>query len=299
MNTKNNPARADALTGILAALAAFVIWGLSVVFYKGLQQVPASEIIAHRILWSLVFTSAYLLARGRLGEVKRGLTQPATLARLLLSSLLVSINWGVFVWAVGHEQVVEASLGYFMLPLLSVAIGFILLGERLNRMQTLSVALVTLAIASQILVLGVVPLVSLTLAFSFAFYSLVRKKVAIAPTPGLLVEIILLSLPALAYVLYLETIGAGHFTADLSTSALLVLTGPMTAVPLVLYALAVRRLRMITVGLIFYVNPTLQFLLGALLYNEAVSDFKLASFTLIWLALALFMYDAYRRETNH
>ncbi len=295
--TREQAARKTAFWGILAALAAFLIWGASVVFFKALQRVPAPEIIAHRVIWSVLWTGLYLAWRGRLSEVRAALQDRRTALTLTLTSILISLNWGVFVWAVTHGRVVEAALGYFMLPLISVAIGFVLLRERLNGAQTLAVLLALIAVLAQSFAIGTIPWVALSLALLFAFYGFARKTLPIGSSPGLMVEVLVLGVPALGYLVYLELEGVGHFAHSGSwITGLLLATGPLTAIPLILYAESVKRLRMVTVGLIFYVNPIVQFLIGAMIYGEPVSEFKLGTFALIWAALAIFAWDALRTE---
>ena len=290
-------ARRAGLLGILAALGAYCIWGVSVIFFKALAHVPASEIIAHRVIWSVVFTGMYLAWRGRCDEVASAVKNRRALATLFVTSLLISFNWGIFVWAIAQARIVEAALGYFMLPLVSVAIGYVLLREKLNSAQMIAVVLALIAVTAQTIAIGTLPWVAVSLALLFAFYGFIRKKISIGSSPGLFVEVLLLCLPALGYLVYLDSQGAAHFIHDGGwTSFLLVMTGPMTAVPLILFAEAVRRLRLVSVGLIFYLTPTIQFLIGAGLYGEPVSDFRLGTFALIWIALCIFTWDAIRAE---
>ena len=289
-------AHKTALWGVVAALGAYLIWGTSTILYKWLDHVPASEIIAHRIVWSILFAGLYLLWRGRMGEVRAALGSRKTALTLLLTSILISLNWGVFVWAIARERTVEAAFGYFILPLLSVAIAYVLLGEKLNRAQMIAVGLAAIAVSAQMLAIDVFPWAGLSLAVLFAFYGFIRKKLDVGASPGMFIEVALLGLPAAAYIAYREYIGAGQFLSDGRTAALLFFTGPVTAIPLILYAEAVRRLRMVTVGLIFYINPTVQFLIGAVIFAEPVSGFRLATFALIWIALGIFAMDALRAE---
>lgn len=289
-------ARRRASLGVAAALGAYLIWGLSVIYYKWLHNVPASEVIAHRVVWSVIVIGIYLAWRGRLGEVRAGLTNARTAVTLFVTSLLISFNWVIFVWAIGEDRVVEAALGYFMQPLVAVAIGYLLLRETANGAQIVAITLAAIAVAAQTIALDALPWVAVSLALLFAFYGFARKRLTIGSSPGLFIEVLILSPLALGYIFYLEWTGAGHFLADGQTIFLLLLTGPVTAIPLILFAESVRRLRMITVGLIFYINPTVQFLIGAVLYSEPVSGFRLATFILIWIALGIFIWDAVMRE---
>ena len=294
--SEHNERRA-AILGIGAALGAYLIWGVSVIFFKYLKTVPAGEVIAHRIIWSALFTGLYLFWRGRFGEIRQALGLRKTALTLAATSILIRLNWGIFVWAVAHARIVEAALGYFMLPLISVAIGFVLLGEKLNRAQMVAVTLALIAVAAQTYGLGLLPWVSVTLSLLFAIYGFARKQVSVGSSPGLFIEVLLLTLPALGYLAFLAAISKSHFLTDgPQISILLILTGPITAIPLILFAEAVRRLRLVTVGLIFYIAPTVQFLVGTLIYGEPVSGFRLATFILIWIALAIIATDAVRAE---
>ena len=279
------------LFGFAAALGAYGIWGLAVLFFKLLEAVPATEIIAPRTPGAVVFAALWLLARGRRGGVRPAVADPAVIFRLLASAVLIAGNWLIFVWAVSQARVLEVSFGYFINPLVNVALGFVLLGERFSRLQGIAIAVAALAVAVQATGLTGFPWVSLALAFSFAFYGFLRKTVAVKPTPGLFADPPV-RLPQAPPVLGgLDVSGTGHFLADPGRTVLLVLTGIITALPLVLFATGARRLPLSTVGILQYLAPSLHFLLAVFAFGEPLSPTRLVSFAIIWLSLAIFAAD--------
>jgi chloramphenicol-sensitive protein RarD len=279
--------------GVLSALGAFLIWGLSPLYYRAVGAAPALEIIAHRALWSLLFT---LLLIGFSGQVRvfiRLFSDYRILLILLLSSLLVSVNWLGFIWAVNNGKALEASMGYFIMPIVMVLLGRLFLDERLNRNQLLSLLLVCLGVLNLLIALRQLPWIALLLAISFGFYSLVRKKVAVSALVGLTMECLILAPLALGYLLFLEQRGTLVFaTRGVDLDLLLIGSGLITALPLILFTSASKRLRLGTVGLLQYLNPTCQFLLAVFLFNEPFSQHHLNTFILIWLGLAVFTLDS-------
>lgn len=289
------PAFSDTHRGLAAASGAFFIWGLLPLYMRALDAVPALEIMLHRLLWCCAFVIALLALRRTLGRFTAVFRQPRRLALLGLSALLISTNWWVYVWAVGERQVVEASLGYFINPLVSVLFGVFLLQERLNRWQWLAVAVAATGVLWLTLQLGRPPWIALVLAFSFAGYGLVRKQVEVDAITGLAVETALLAPVALLYLTWLGE--AGHF-GDLGvlTDGLLIASGVFTAVPLMLFAYGVRRIRLATVGLIQYLGPSLQLGIGVWLFREPFTAVQAVGFGLIWMALAIYAADGLRRH---
>ncbi|PWC32636.1 EamA family transporter RarD [Azospirillum sp. TSO35-2] len=274
-----------------AALASFLIWGLvNPVFFKSLGSVGAVEIVAHRVVWTVVLVGAGLLATRGPMAVVTAIGSWRRLGVFLVTTLLITINWTVFIWAVVNSRLVEASMGYFINPLINVLLGVLFLKERLSRGQMVAVGIATAGVASLVANYGAVPWVALSLALSFGFYALVRKKAAVDPVIGLLVETALLLPAALVYLLWLG--GSGAFGHAWGESALLVMAGPMTAVPLVLFMIGAARLTLTTIGLLQYVGPTGQLLLGVLVYGEAFTNTHLITFACIWAALAVFTADA-------
>lgn len=291
---------AERRLGLAFAFSAFLLWGFLPAYYKWTATIPADLVVAHRILWSVAFLGVFLGWRGRLGEVAAILRDPATLTKLALSATVISINWLVFIWAVERGRILEISFGYFANPLVSVAIGLVVLKETLSRGQGVAIAIAALAVAIQALALDGVPWVSLALAFSFATYGYLRKTVAVGASPGLMVEAILLAPIAAGY---LVLAGVRDGTADVlpfdrpGLFLLLVGTGVVTAVPLALFAAGARRLSLTAVGLMQYLAPSIQLLLAIFVYGEEIEPLRLATFGLIWVSLAVFTADTlYRHE---
>ncbi|MFS2009531.1 EamA family transporter RarD [Azospirillum sp. CT11-132] len=287
------PAKAPISTtaAFVAALASYLIWGLvNPVFFKSLGDVGAVEIVAHRVVWTVVLVGIGVLSTRGPAAVVAAVGSWRRLGILVVTTLLVTVNWTVFIWAVVNSRLVEASLGYFINPLVNVLLGVLFLHERLSRGRMLAVAIAAAGVGSLVVSYGTVPWVALSLALSFGFYALVRKKAAIDPVIGLLVETALLLPAALGYLLWLG--GDGAFGHGWGESTLLVLAGPMTAVPLVLFMFGATRLTMTTLGLLQYVGPTGQLLLGVLVYGEAFTRNHAITFACIWVALAVFTADA-------
>ena len=281
--------------GLAAALFAFLLWGLFPLYWALLKRVPALEIISHRVVWCGLFVVAYLLWRDGSGWLRASLRGRRVLPTLMLSSVLISINWGLYIWAVTHGRVVDASLGYFINPLVNVMIGVLLLGERLNRVQWLAVAIAALGVLWLTVQLGAPPWIALSLAFSFAFYGLLRKQVAVESVPGLGIESLLLSAPALAFLLWSEWSGQAHFGHQaFSLDLLLIVGGALTALPLIGFAYGARRIPYSLVGILQYLAPTLQLLAGVLVLGESFSTTQAIGFGCIWLALALYAGDGWR-----
>lgn len=300
-----NPAPAIDRKGLLAASGAFFLWGLFPLFWILLKAVPALEIIAHRVVWCALFVVSYLLWRDGSGWLRVALAGPKVLLTLIASSILISINWGLYIWAVTHGHVVEASLGYFINPLVNVLIGVALLHERLNRLQWAAVALAAIGVLWLTVQHGGLPWIALTLAFSFAFYGLLRKQVAVESVPGLGIESLLLTIPAVAFLFWREAQGLGQFGhAPLRIDLLLVVGGALTALPLIGFAYGARRIPYSLVGILQYLAPTLQLLAGVLVLGEAFVRAQFIGFSFIWLALCLYAGNSlyamrrYRQAAN-
>jgi len=282
--------------GVLYALSAYLIWGTMPIYLKSLQAVSAFEILAHRVIWSVVFVFTVLALLRRWQWVPQLLRTPRQIGLLGLSALLVSINWVIYIWAVNAGHIVDASLGYFINPLINVLIGAVLLHERLRRPQWIAVALAALGVAWLTWQAGQVPWIGLSLALSFGFYGLLRKQASVGALEGLAVETALLAPAALAWLLWLALHGRSQFFNALtdgppSLVLLLVLAGPVTAIPLTLFAAGARRIQFATLGLLQYAGPTVQLLVGVYLYGESFSSAKLVGYALIWFALAVFSAD--------
>lgn len=285
--------------GVLAGVAAYTLWGLLPVYWKALQTVPALEILVHRTVWSLVFVLLLQAILRRWDWLRLVRQQPRMLRIFLGSTVLLSVNWLTYIWAVNAGHVVDASLGYFINPLVSVLLGMIFLGERLRPWQGVAVGLAAASVLYLTLGLGSLPWIALVLAGTFGFYGLLRKTAPLGSMEGLSVETALLSLPALAYLLALEATGQGSFGhAGATTSLLLAFTGVVTAVPLLLFAWAARNTTLATVGILQYIAPTFQFLLGLLVYHEPFSPARLLGFGGVWLALVIYTGEALMQERH-
>lgn len=283
-------------SGVTAALLAYGLWGLMPLYFRLMAPATAIEVVAHRIVWSLALLLLWLGVRGQFGPLWRRL-DARLLARLALAALLVSINWLTYVWAVTHGRTLDASLGYFLLPLFNVALGVLLLGERLTRGEWIGVMLAALGVGYLALVSPRLPWVALVLAASFGVYGLVKKQTELPAAEGMALETGLIALPALAVLGWLATRGQLAFgQAGAGTDALLISTGLMTTVPLVAFAVAARRLTLAALGMLQYISPTLQFLLGVFVLHEPVDAQRLAGFAAVWLGLLVFSAGAYRRH---
>lgn len=278
--------------GIFYAASAYFLWGLLPIFWKALHNVPALEILAHRIVWGLAVTLLLVAYRRRDPWLAAVLRNKYTLLTFATSALLLSINWFVYIWAVNAGYIVEVSLGYFINPLINVLLGVLFLKERLRVGQGIAVAVALSAVLYLTVQYGTLPWIALVLACSFGGYGLLRKTATLGSLEGLTLETLLLSAPALAYLLYRESIGSAAFIhAGVGTSLLLACAGVITAVPLLLFAAGARRITLTTLGLLQYIAPTLQFLLGVLVYGEALTPQRLIGFCLIWLALAIYTVE--------
>lgn len=286
--------RRDVRSGVIAAVATYGLWGVLPLFFRLLDGVDPMGVVASRVIFSLVLVGGIILWRRQIGEVVGALRNRRALLMLGVSAGLIGLNWLVFVWAVGQERVLEVSFGYFINPLVSVAIGFVFLSERLTRLQYGAIGIAIVAMGIQASALGGIPWVALFLAMSFAVYGYVRKTVAVSSIPGLMIETLLLAPLSLLYLVYLLTGPAPGFFSDPSTVFWLVLTGPVTAVPLMLFAFSTRQLRLSTVGMFQYIAPSLQFAVAVLVFGEDLSPIRLASFALIWISLVVFTFGSLR-----
>lgn len=292
------PDPAETRKGVAAALGAYLLWGFLPILFRLLDSVGAVLIVAERTIWSLVLLAAIIGFSGGFAEVRAMLADWRRLRVIALSAVLLVANWLLYVWAVESGQLLEASFGYFINPLVSVAIGMVLLGERQNRLQTLAIMIAVIAILIQAAGLGKVPFIALGLALSFGFYGYIRKTAHAGPATGLFAETAVVAPFAMAFILF-DMIGNGPGAhADPTLMLLLVLTGPATAVPLLLFAYGVRRLRLTTIGMFQYLAPSIQFLVAIYLFGETLNELRLLSFALIWLSLMVFSYDGLRRRSR-
>ncbi len=275
--------------GVLYALGAYLCWGFLPVFWKAVQQASPLEILAHRVVWSLLFLLILLAILRKWRWTRAVISDRRILFTFALTSLVLSINWLTYIWAVNAGHVIETSLGYFINPLVNVLLGVVVLHERMRWGQWLAIGVATVGVLYLTIALGSLPWIALTLAFSFGLYALIRKMAALNSLEGLTLETLFMIVPASFYLLYLESVGRGTFGHLSPTfSSLLITTGVVTAIPLLLFAAGARRIPLSLVGILQYTSPTIQFLLGVFLYREPFSATKLVGFVLIWLALTLY-----------
>jgi chloramphenicol-sensitive protein RarD len=294
-----NPALSAERRGLWVAIASFVLWGLMPLYWHLLKDVPSLQIVAHRVVWSTLLVVAWLLWKNGRGWLRAALARPRAAWMLALSGALIGFNWSLYIWAVNAGHVVESSLGYFINPLLNVVLGVVFLHERLSRVKWLAVAFAAAGVAWLTVQFGQPPWIAICLALSFALYGLLRKLLAIDAVAGLGVESVYLFLPAIAVVGWGEMHGQGGFLplngADAwgaGADALLIFGGALTALPLIGFAFAVRRVPLSVVGLLQYIAPTLQFLTGVFVFHEAFDQQRLVGFVFIWIGLAIFASES-------
>ncbi|GFE52056.1 permease [Roseobacter cerasinus] len=286
----------DPAKGVVAMIAACMMWGLSSLYYKLLSDVPALDVLSHRMIWSLIFFGVVLAVQRRLTEVIRVLNTRRSFLRLALAALMIGANWGLFIWAIQIGQITQSSLGYYIFPLVAVVIGRVVFGEQLSNMQWLAVGLAAAAVALLTAGLGVLPWIALTLAVTFGIYGLLKKQLAAGPVVSVTAEALLLAPIAVTILLQTHHNGGTALGGDLKTFLLLMMSGPITAVPLILFSYAARRLNMTTVGLLQYLNPTLQFGCAVVIFAEPFGRWHGLAFGMIWAALALYSGAALRQD---
>jgi chloramphenicol-sensitive protein RarD len=287
--------------GVVYAASAYMAWGLVPLYWKMLQEVPATEILAHRMVWSLLVVLLLLAYQGHWRWLRGAVQNRRTLLAYFVSAALIAVNWFVYIWAVNTGHIVETSLGYFINPLVNVLLGIVFLREKLRLWQVISITLAACGVLYLTVSYGALPWIALTLAFSFGLYGLIRKMAPLNSLEGLTLETLLLFVPALGYLLYREAGGQGAFGhTGATTTFLLILAGAVTAFPLLLFAAGARRITLTALGLLQYIAPTIQFLLGVLVYHEPLPIERLAGFGFIWLALLLYSIEGLQhRRRGH
>ncbi|PZV08508.1 MAG: EamA family transporter RarD [Leptolyngbya sp.] len=288
--------RPDTRLGTIYALLAYSTWGLLPIYWKLLGAASAVEVLSHRMIWSAVFLVGILLVQRRLGDLQLLLRSPSKVLVLLLTASLLTFNWGLYIYGVNSDRVVEASLGYYINPLVTVLLGFIFLKERLYRGQQVAVALAVVGVGYFIWQLGTVPWIALALAISFAFYGLLRKVVAVAPLVGLAVETLLITPLVLLVVSWLAVSGQGHFGESLPITLLFIGAGVATSMPLLWFNKAAKQLTLATLGFFQYLAPSLSLLLGVFVYGEPFTNTHLVTFGCIWSALLIYSVSSLRAK---
>ena len=293
--TAQSTTASDSLWGVIYAVAAFLIWGISPIYWKALRSVPAIEIILHRIVWSFFLLVPLIILMRRWQEFVAVLKNPRTLLILLFTGLIVGGNWLLYIWAVNNDHLLQASLGYYINPLVNVVLGMVFLKERLRTPQIVAVALATAGVLYLTIYFGVFPWIALTLAISFGFYGLIRKVAPVSSVVGLTVETLWLSIPALVYLVYLDRLGQGAiFRVSFKLDLMLMGCAVVTAFPLLFFTLGARRLYLSTLGLLQYIAPSCMFILAVFFYDEPFASAQVVTFILIWIALAIYSTDSVR-----
>ncbi|MGR3660669.1 MAG: EamA family transporter RarD [Paracoccaceae bacterium] len=290
--------------GVLAMIVACVVWGLSPIYYKLIAHVPPLEVLSHRTLWSLVLFGAIIVWQLRLGDLFSLVTNARSLAFVAIAAVVISVNWFVYIYAIQIGRTIESSLGYYIFPLVAVLFGMTVFGERLTFWRWISVSIATFAVITLTLGLGVTPWISLILAITFGLYLVIKKWTGFGPVVSVTAEVLLLMPVALLWLWGVHFKGwtgitgqvGGVFGTNLTDSLILMLSGPLTAGPLILFSYAARRVSLATIGLVQYLNPTLQFLCAVALFGEPFTVWHTIAFALIWLALAIYSIDALRQE---
>jgi len=292
----------DSLQGVGYASAAFLIWGLSPIYWKVLRNIPAFEIIMHRVIWSFLFLIIILVFQRHLNELITALKNRRTFLILFPTTILLGFNWFIYIWAVNNEHILQASLGYFINPLINVLLGMVFLKERLRPLQAVSLVLAGIGVLYLTFHYGAFPWIALSLAFAFGFYGLIRKVAPVSSLVGLSVEMLFLAVPALAYIVFLDNNGTGAlFRISIKIDLFLMGAAFLTALPLLLFTRGARRLNLSTLGFLQYLSPSCMFLLGVYLYNEPLLNAQILTFVLIWTALFIYSTDSamyYRLSRN-
>ncbi len=287
----------ESRSGIINAVAAYSMWGFAPLYFKLIADIASGEILVHRIVWSSLLLLILLIAMRKIPAMIKAIKQSKTLLTLTVSATLLAGNWFLFIWAVNNDHLLDASLGYYINPLLNVALGMIFLGEKLRKLQVVAVALAVIGVAIQIIMLGSIPVISFALAGSFAFYGLIRKKLAVDTFIGLFLEsLLMLPIAILAWVYFIESPTVNMLANSATLNTLLICAGIVTTAPLLCFTAAAKRLPLSTLGFFQYIGPSIMFLLATFHYEEPLSLAKLLTFAFIWSALATYSYDSYRKQ---
>jgi chloramphenicol-sensitive protein RarD len=295
MTTATDPATpaapsGDTMRGFLFALAAYLFWGVLPLYMKLVGHLPTLEVLSHRVIWSVPIALVLLVWLGRTADIRRALRSPKTLLQAAVAAAFVSVNWGLYVWAISVDRALETALGYYINPLLTVLLGAVMLGEKLSRAQVVAIGFALAAVAVLTWEAGGLPWVSLGLAFSWAMYAFFKRTLPVGPAQGFFLEVLILLLPALAFVFWLEATGRGH-AGNVSDALLLVGCGLVTAVPLIVYATGAKLLTLSTIGIMQYIAPTIVFVIAVFVFGEPFSGIRLFAFVLIWIGLAIYTWS--------
>lgn len=291
----SKPEHHDTPKGLALALAAYLLWGFLPLYMKLLSHVPPVEVVAHRVIWSVPLAGLVLIVMRRTADLRAALTNPRMLAMGCLTAALISVNWGIYVWAITSGNALDAALGYYINPLFSIALAAIFLGERLSRAQIVAVGLAALGVAVLVYEAGSLPWAALGLMFSWGFYALFKRALPIGPNQGFLLEVLILLIPALGYVVWAQVNGQGHFLTGVGDTGLLMGAGVVTAVPLLFYANGAKLVRLSTMGIMQYIAPTMIFLIAVFLFGEEIDRGRMVAFPMIWTALLIYSVPMIRQ----
>lgn len=289
----------SARAGFFFALSAYILWGFMALYWKTTEHIDPIEVTVHRALWSLPTAAIVLFALGRTNDIIPTLKSPRKVGILFFTSVLITFNWGVFIWAVTVERTLEAAFAYYVNPLLTIFLGYIILGERFSRLRFIAILIAAVAVCYLTYANGQLPFLSIALAGSFAIYGLIRKTVDVGPAQGFFVEVLLISPFALGYFLWLESLGHGMFFSGANNWLLLILAGPATAAPLILYAMGAKRLPLSTIGIMQYIAPSIIFLISIFIFGEELRSELLIAFIMIWTALVLYSWSIFKKEKSN
>jgi chloramphenicol-sensitive protein RarD len=277
--------------GFIYACLAYLFWGIVPIYWKQIGHIGSTEIVLHRMVWAFVFVIVFVFILGQRRSFLALLKDRKLLGRLFVASILISVNWGVYIWAVNSDRIVDASMGYFINPLFSVVLGVIIFSERLRKLQLYSVLLAACGVIYLLIVNGELPIIALSLAATFSLYGVVKKTISIPASHGLAIETGFLLLPAIIALFVLSANQQGHFGEHRWSDIYLIMSGLMTMIPLLLFASAANKISLTALGMLQYIGPTIQLLIGVFLYNEPFAKQQTISFGLIWLAIGLFSVD--------
>jgi len=291
MAQHSKPQHTDTAAGLVYALMAYGLWGFLPLYMKLLSHISPAEIVAHRVIWSIPIAAVVLMVTRRTRDLATALRSPRTLALAGLTAGLVAVNWSVYVWAITSGRALDASLGYYINPIFSVLLGAVILREKLDGLQKLSVAIAAVAVAILTFASGTVPIAALALTVSWGFYAVLKRSLAIGPNQGFMLEVLILSPLALGYVVWLGVQGTGQFVGNVSYTFLLLGCGAVTAVPLIFYANGAKGLRLTTIAMLQYIAPTMIFLIAVFVFGEPFGTARMIAFPLIWLSLAVFSFS--------
>ncbi|MFC6636416.1 EamA family transporter RarD [Sulfitobacter sp. JBTF-M27] len=296
-DTRTSPkTNEDTLQGLFFALMAYGLWGFLPIYMKIMSHIPVVEVLVHRVLWSVPIAAAVLIVLRRTSALNEALRNPRMLVMGCVTAVLISVNWGVYIWAIVTGQALDAALGYYINPLFSIFLAAVILGERLTRAQLVAIALAATAVVVLTVEAGRIPWVSLVLTVSWGFYALAKKSLPIGPNQGFLLEVLILSVPALGYLAYLTAAGESHFSLSFDRDTWLLMgCGVVTAVPLMFYANGAKLLRLSTIGILQYIAPTLIFLVAVFVFGETFGRARMIAFPMIWAALVVYSWSMLRQ----